>query len=681
MSDDHLDGTTRRGLLRATAGVLGVAATGTASAHEWGSSTTTTAITGDSPTSDDAPGNSVGATPVGYHSLGGVGSESSRAGSPRHPHYGGVTEIRTHGDYAYVAFFSSDSPTPGRGMAIVDIGSYNDATTPEEAEAANMSVVSYVRNESTGTAVMDLKVSDDGDYVFMGTQPYTALFGDEALDPTPNTDDHSFTEVPGAVVAVDVSDRGNPETVGAFQVSGTGVHNLFHHRIGGSEYVFAIHDLQDGTEGMYVLEFDRASGQLEPVNQWSLSGDLRQGEVNPDMLYIHDVEVQDDPVTGRPTAYLAYWGQGLQVLDVSDPTDISLRGHFEMSACHFATPAPRIWETPSGERKRVCIASQEVPANESRTGTVHLVDASGLYEADTDVLDGLVESDEGGVAQLAEFDVWEWQNEDDPETDPGDVSFGNFELSPHNSDVAIDEDGELWVHQAHYHGGVRYLQATEEADGSLGLVERGFARPKYGTPVESRMQGLTEVTPNCWAAVESNGVTFASDINQGVHAVLGDGVAIGGAPPSGATVSTTDDGAVFTGGATDQIDLALEYLRRYDAVRVRDRLPTSWGVAGGDANETYEAGGSRFVEFSGALSVGEGRTYFADVPDATGSYTLGPVEVSPDGETWYAVPGTLRTNQVVGSDLTVGTALGAVGVLGSQRERFRERLGGLLDDE
>ena len=44
---------------------------------------------------------------------------------------------------------------------------------------------------------------------------------DEAVDPAPNTDDYSGTEVPGAVIAVDVSDGGNPQRVDAFQVLGT----------------------------------------------------------------------------------------------------------------------------------------------------------------------------------------------------------------------------------------------------------------------------------------------------------------------------------------------------------------------------------------------------------------------------------------------------------------------------
>ncbi|WP_255195962.1 LVIVD repeat-containing protein [Halorarius litoreus] len=694
MQRDDLSDTTRRAVLKATAGALGVAATGTASAHEWGSSSTTTAVEGSDAGGDDVPGGHGDARPVGYHALGSAGPATDNPDTEsRNPHYGAMTEIRTHGDYAYVGFFSSDSPTPGRGMAILDISDYNSATSDADLDSANLSVVSFLRNNSTGTAVMDLKVSDDGDYVFLGTQPYTALFPSptadpvaaasksEAGDPTPNTADDSDTIVPGAVVAVDVSDKANPETVGAIQISGTGVHNLFHHRIGGDEYVFAVHDLNDGTEGMYVLRFDRSSGQLELVNRWSLSGDTRQGELNPDMLYIHDVEVQDDPITGRPTAYLGYWGAGLQVLDVSNPEDIVLKAHFDMNGtgrCHFTSPAPELVETSQGT-KRLAVASHETPddsADADGTGNVYLVDASGIYEEDAEA--GLAIDTEGtndaGVPELRAIGNWEWQKKQSAGGE-NEISFGNFELSPHNSDVVVDDAGDVWVHQAHYHGGVRFLRLVDEDEG-FSLEEQGFSRPKYSTPEESRMEGLSSVVPNCWAAVESNGITFASDINQGVHAIKADDISVGGAPPT-ADVGVSDDGSLFTAGQTDMVDLSV-FPGRYDSLYVRDRLPTSWGVVGGDDHSTYEAGGSLFVEAADTAGIGDGFTYFAEAPASSGSFTFGPVEVSPDGETWHAVPGTIRSNVVLGQSTSLGTAAGAAGIAAHQRDRIVDSVGDVL---
>ena len=351
MFDIDADGireTTRRAVLRATAGALGIATVGRAGAHEWGSASTAEEVSGGSPTPQDAPGGMRRTEVAGYHSLGDVGP-AGETGDASSPHYGGQTELRTRGDYAYVTFFSSDRPTPGRGMAIVDISEYNDADSKDQLDAAEMEVVSILRNNSTATACMDVKVDDTGDYVFIGTQPYTALFDtpsedddpeearhkietNEANDPAPNLGDDSGTEVPGALIAVDVSDKKNPQRVDAFQVSGTGVHNLFHHRIGGDDYVFAIHDLDDGTEGVYVFRFERTTGRLLLVNQWTADGDKRQGEAGTEMSYIHDLEVHDDPRTGTPTMYLAYWDNGLYVLDASDPEDLEVLGTFEMHA-------------------------------------------------------------------------------------------------------------------------------------------------------------------------------------------------------------------------------------------------------------------------------------------------------------------------------------------------------------
>ena len=687
---------TRRTVLKTVGAALGVgAAAGSASAHEWGSGSTADGPETGKPSSADVPGGTENASVVGYHSMGSTGGEG-RAGRPSKPHYGAQTEIRVRGDYAYVGFFSSDRPTPGRGMAIVDISGYNKASTTAEADTASMSVVSYLTNNSTATAVMDLKVSDDGQYVFLGTQPYTALFPDprsdpvgaategEASDPAPNTDAESFSAVPGAVIAVDVSDKGNPQTVGTQQVSGTGVHNLFHHRIGQEEYVFAIHDLNDGTEGMYVYRFDRASGQLEPVNQWTATGNARQGELGPDLDYIHDVEVQDDLVTGKPTVYLSYWGNGLRVLDASDPENLVERGKFEMSACHFASPAPALFETSDGSLKRVAVASQEISANNTSTGKINLVDTSGIYEADDKMLDVPTDVDSGATpSTFGEFDTWEWQNEDGKNARYSDteVNFSNFTLSPHNSDFAVDENGDFWVHQSHYHGGIRFLKFEETASG-LELNEKGFSRPDKGVPKESRMQGLTDVTPNCWAAVESNGVTFGSDINQGVHAVNHDAIEVGGGPAV-ADIARSDDASVFTGGQTDRVNLDVQFLDRYESVTVRDRLPSSWDAYNeGESYDTYEEGGATYVEFGAAASQGDTLSYFADVGEESNGATVGPVEVSTDGgDTWRAVPGTLETNFVIGqsTNLLFGTAAATAGMAAYQRDRLADRARDLLD--
>ena len=754
---DKLSDATRRAVLKTVAGAAGIGAAGTASAHEKFQDESEEGPAGTNDPRHPAEGTRGelhNTSFVGYHGIGDVGPatkderaadyQGKYAKEAEDPHYGSHTEIRTHGDYAYVGMFSSDRPSPGRGMAIIDISDYNaipaDASESQQEallEAAELNVVSFLRNNNTGVAVMDLKVSDDGQYVFLSTQPYTVLFGTrdgnqqdptraEIADPSPNVGDSGFTTSPGGIVAVDVSDKRNPQTLGSFQISGTGSHNAFYHRIDGDDYVFAVHDLNDNTEGMYVLRFDRSTGTLEPVNRWRYERNNAQGEVGTNNAvlpsYIHDVEIQNDPKTGKPVAYLAYWDEFLYALDVSDPANIEVLGFFDMDGCHFTSPAP---ELING--KRVAVASQEISASDTHSGRIYLVDADGLFEGEPE--HEQVPKREDGIVRMSELDMWEWHaehmypNEDaiafgGAESADDAPPFRDFSLSPHNSDFAKHADGSFWVHQSHYNGGVRFLRVDPGTDqfgltgddrfecvdgsdqskeacqghnltGKAGphnstdwtLEEDAWARPTLGTPQDSRMEGLNYLTPFCWAAVESNGVTFASDINQGVYALKADGVPVGGGPPT-ADIERAIDGTVFTGGQTNRVQVTMDLGRD---LLVRDRLPDGWEAIGGDAYDTVDAGASTFVQFDGEFANDETRNYFASAPESTGTYTFGPSQVSPDGgDTWYTIPDTESTVFVVGQSTAIGAggvAVGSAGALSKKREAIVDRVADLRSGE
>ncbi|WP_293028366.1 hypothetical protein, partial [Natronococcus sp.] len=177
LSDGTLTRTTRRAILKAAASTLGVATLGgVASGHKY---------TTEGPYGDQFDGNRSDAAErtevVGYHSLGGIGS-ASMAGSPDDPHYGGVTELRVHDDIAVLSVFSSRDETPGRGMAVLDIGQFTRAESHEDLESAELSVLSFFGNRNDGAACMDVKLSDDGKYAFISKQPFTALFDETELD-------------------------------------------------------------------------------------------------------------------------------------------------------------------------------------------------------------------------------------------------------------------------------------------------------------------------------------------------------------------------------------------------------------------------------------------------------------------------------------------------------------------
>lgn len=565
---------TRRTVLRGAAAALGVTtAVGVGSAHDrsdgGGNSKFAVSDHDDRASGDDPEpetrGTSENATRVGYHSLGDVGTETE-GGQPEDPHRGGITEIRVQTnealdrDFAYVGVFSSEDESGNRGMAIIDVTDYTRADGSGDLDDAEMEVVSFLPNNNTGTAIMDVKPNESGDFVFLGTQPITLLYGD--VSTSEPEDDPGTGANTGGLIAVDVSDPENPEAVASLsnEVFTTGIHNLFSHRIDGEDYVFANKDIdQDSIAGLYVYRLDRSLAEptLEPVNYYNVNGDHgREQAAAPVPVpggdhYCHDNEVIDDPRTGTPTLYLAYWDRGIHALDVSDPSDIEKIGQFDMKQGHFVTPAPElvplrdedgnVVEDENGDsvEKRVVVASHEEPSsdyddgdeektNPDSTGTVFLIDADGVHETD-------------GVTEMGELANWTWY--DDPA-----IEFDDFELSPHNCDVSkhvvkpggkIDE--QFWIHQGHYHAGVQFLRIRAgEDDGTTGgldrdhdatdwsITEEGFSRPvEEDLESESGLEGLSGVTPDVWAAVEMNGVTFLSDINQGVHAVHHDDFPVG----------------------------------------------------------------------------------------------------------------------------------------------------------
>ncbi len=475
----------RRTLLRALGGGTALAVgSGAANAHELGSGDDAESTAdGHDHTDASVHGATSDVELLDYHSLGGVGP-SSASGSADSPHYGAITELRVRGDYAYVGVFSSDNPTGDRGMAILDVSEFNAADSARDLRDAELEVVSFLRNDDAAAAVMDVKVSEDGDYVFISKQPYTAVFNE--TDPAPDTGGDGTSASAAALQAVDVRDPANPRVVGTYDAWTTGPHNATYHRIDGTDYVFAIHDTGDGTSGIWVFAFDRTTGALLLVNKWNADGNLTAGNVvDAGLNYAHDVTVQDDPRLGIPVGYFSYWDSGLFALDLSDPTAIEPIGHFSMSTTHYA-------ETAFIDGKRVVVAGQEIQsASGGSSGKVKLLDADGL--------------DRGydGSDNVEELDEWEWQ---------ASASFSNFTLSPHNFDVTADG----WVHLGHYHGGTRFLRIHPE---DWSLAEKGYFQAATDVPESSKMEGLNSAAPFTWCAVEQEGVVYTSDINTGVYAL------------------------------------------------------------------------------------------------------------------------------------------------------------------
>ena len=679
MPQDSIPDSTRRAVIKSAAAALGVGAAGTASGHpgSYEKEGSSSASDNNETFPLDGGAGHRNAETVGYHSIGGTGP-AGLAGRRRQRHEGDRNaEVRTHGDIGVISFRAADSDDPGRRMATLDISEFNDASTEVELQEAELRVLGILRNFSAeANGATDIKLSNDGNYAFMGTQALVA-YNDGSNGEVNESDPRGNAETTGGVVAVDISDPTRPRTVDrADEPFSTGCHNLFHHRIDGDDYVFACKDvgLLTPDSGVYIFRFDRDPGKLTLVNRWTADGDASRGEVGAEhgLSYVHDVEVHDDPRTGRPTAYIADWDRGMRVLDVSDPTDTEHVGQFDMNQSHFAAPFPELIEDADGNERRVAVASHEEPderldqrdsviyntphpnkTNPNSTGTVFLVDCEGIYPEDFTCGCG----NEDGPKQLGELDNWTWKNVDTGEGFNGEPPADenerqerfeeirapefSFKYSPHNSQPAVHEiDGEerYIIHQSHYHGGVRYLEVEPGSDdGLFGGARRGY-RPAPNPNVEDR-EGDEEIgwindstdwnvqdigharprnessgnlSPDFWGSVEHNGVSFHGDRGNGFYATVHEEIPLTKPLPP-LEVERADDGSAFLAGQTNRIDVTVETFERGNGdaaeVRVRDRIPAGYEVVGGDEVDTYPQGNRTAVEFTATVEPGETVTY------------------------------------------------------------------------
>lgn len=704
----ELSETTRRAILKGVGATLGVSAVGgVASAHPGSGDH------GNEGHEHEAIDEFQMST-VGYHSLGGIGSETV-SGTRDQPHHGGISELRVHGDIAAVGILSSKSPTLDRGVAILDVSAYTRADSREQLERAEMSVLSFVPNENGAASVMDVKFSGDGKYLFLTQQPIAGVFAATAGNaPTVQSEGGSASNpTSGAVQAVDVSDPGEPEIVGRTEF-GFGMHNCYHHRIAGEDYLFCVSGPLGEPAGIFVLRFDRSSGAMERVNFWAHDAEYRQGEPgNPanktaaasNEFYAHDITVIDDPITGTPYAYLANWNSGARILDVSNPADIEELGRFKMERAHTIEAFRR---TVDG--RRLFVVGQENPGPDSDTsdgendqehidnngghsGHFYLVDATGVENKSgrTDLGEASPEgttAEGAGASNGAELAEWLWRE---------DVEYAGatYTYSAHNIDVVdteVNNQRRLFVTVGHYHAGTRVLEidfpsrsgppvrdeepATENpkpegkaviSEGGLGsgsdgwnLAETGWSRTHANVPDDAKFGSLSAATPYHWSTVEENGVLFASCISTGVYAMTLDDpqspIPVGTRTAAEVEATVVDDGDAFRGGSTNQIDISVETSAPAEA---RFHLPPGWTVVGGDAEDDYGVGDGRIVELGEADGSEDFRVFVkAPSSDSVQSQTLGPVAASTDvgaargQQAWTAVPDTEQTAVVLPGSLS-----------------------------
>jgi hypothetical protein len=232
------------------------------------------------------------------------------------------------------------TPTGGEPLGTLDLSGARELVTSPDGHTA------YV---ATGDGIALVDIVSPSEPRLLATR--TDLLADSAAGPMRVVQDLAVVDdrllvagpanpAEGAhgVVVFDVSDRQNPERVGAVELD-TRIHNCDFD--GHYAYITA-----NGRPDSPLAVVNTETGAA--VGSWSLlDADERWAEVHPALRPLHDVTVQGD------YAYLAYWDAGTWILNVSDPADISLvsrvRGRDREALAAVTDPRTERTEAPGND--------------------------------------------------------------------------------------------------------------------------------------------------------------------------------------------------------------------------------------------------------------------------------------------------------------------------------------------
>lgn len=297
------------------------------------------------------------------------------------------------------------------------------------------------------------------------------------------------------IVFLDTSDMAHPKVVSEYTLTVTGgVHSAF---IDG-HYVYLT---DDATGSMRVIDFRDVKNPKE-VARWQVESDVatttrtKEGE-EVGGRYLHDLQVKDG------LAYLAYWRDGLIILDVGNgmkggspekPTLVSqLRfNHHELYGNGWLAGTHSVFRY----KNYVFVGDEVFPpmfdiAGKSRIpvrGIVHVIEVSDI----------------ANPRKVAEYPV--------------------PEAGAHNMWVENDT-----MYMGYYNGGGRVVDVSGELRGDLYQQGREIAHLWGGHP-----EGYRPNLPFTWGAQPQDGLIYFNDINTGLWIVK-----LGGPKVKG---STTEPG-------------------------------------------------------------------------------------------------------------------------------------------
>jgi subtilisin family serine protease len=215
-----------------------------------------------------------------------------------------------------------------------------------------------------------------------------------------------------------------------------------------------------------------------------------------------------------------------------------------------------------------------------------------------------------------------------------DVSVQVDRLSGGNAGMAMGNPHiDLFVYDAenpNQHGEPNIVEAVAATQGSGSLTVDVPARENESDDPNTRTYYVVAKLVNVPGVV--NGYDVQAHLSVDVAFAAADVAAV--TTEFTASGSRSDDGAAFTGGQTDQVQVTVEGFDHADEVAVTDQVPTSWTVDEeyGDVDRFDADNG--VVHFEGTVTAEEvgangsvTLSYFAEAPEGAenaGRYTFGP---------------------------------------------------------
>ncbi|MES2155117.1 MAG: hypothetical protein V4510_08280 [bacterium] len=425
------------------------------------------------------------------------------SGDPdRIPPHATYTEIAVTQQYAYLVAQSSD-------------GSYGGFSIIDHTDPSQPHVVSHF--SAQGGA--DVEVNPEETLAFLSTQRNSVqqLAGGLAAQGTP------AAGVGRGIYVVDIADKGAPKLDSFVPLPYNGPHTItfFRHANGNDYLLVCTYDLvADPVTGgiasavpvtqrliVYLIQSSPPSPVpgapvpkvgLFPVAQFQIVQSPPAGK----LYFPHDTSVQVHPFQeGRTLIDLAYWDEGLRILDFSNPpppsaaapdalpmlAEVGAFTDFAPSAfnnIHFAKAfaTPMQVASPDGRlhTAQVTVAEPEIISAPDETGQITFIDTSDPSHPSA---------------------VGHWTLP--PQNPPLGVSGLNF--SPHNFDLW---DGKVAL--GHYHAGVWVIDASSP-EHMKDPVEVGFymtAKPRAASPT---------MQPDVWGVVQNQGLLYVSDEATGLY--------------------------------------------------------------------------------------------------------------------------------------------------------------------